>query len=889
MRDTREPYDWRSDVRARLAGAGLRPEDEAQIVEEVGHHLEQQFAEMVPRIGRAAAREALLSQLQRNEFDDALAGRRRRATPSRARVWSSSSIMHDIRYGLRSLRRSPGTLVAGSTALALGIGLTTTMFSVIYGLLIKGLPYDEPSRIAVVKFIDPTRPGVDALVPLGDLTEYRARQRSFESLGGYAMATVNVSGGDRPDRVAAARVTTGVLGVTRVRPDLGRTLGEADFTVGAHPTAVLSHALWRDRFASDPGALGGMIQVDGRWHTIVGIMPPGFEFPATTRVWLPLPTDPAPSKATDPGVSLIGRLRPDVPYDNANAEFKELARQVAAARPAADSSLRIAVLPFVRASVNPRVYTLLYAMLGAVFLVLIVACANVANLLLDRAVNRSREIGIRTALGASRLAVMRQSLVESGILALIAACLGVVIAQLGITLFNRAVAQVPGPPFWMDIRLHPPVLAFVVAVAVGASLVSGLLPAIQASRLDVAAILKDESHGASSLRVGRLSRTIVVVQIAVSSAVLLASGFVTRTIVNLRNVDPRFETRGITTARVTLATQDTTQQRAFFEALDREVEKLPGGEGAYIGSGLPGTGWSWRPVSLDGETYRRDRDHQIVRTLSVTPGFFQTFGVHVLRGRAIGVGDRGTSDGVAVVSESFARRVLHGRDPLGARFRLSVAADAPWVTVVGVIPTLFSSTIEDPWPAEVLTSFWQQGGLASAALAYRGVENGSAAASLRKIVAAIDPEVPVYGVQSMSEVIAQPRLFFDVFATMFIVFGLVALALSAIGLYAVMTFSVSRRAREMGIRLALGATAGSVLGLILRQGARQTSIGMAIGFLAGLLLVRAIAAALFGVRPGDPLVLLAVAGVLGGSAAIACLVPARRATRVDPVVALRSE
>ena len=886
-------HNWRENVRARLVGANLTPEDQADMIEEIGEHLEQQFAELAPRIGAAAAREQLLAQLRdlrNDEFENAAAAKRRQTKPSRARVWSSTSLLRDVRQGARSLRRSPVTVIAGSAALALGIGLTATMFSIIYGLLIKGLPVDEPERVAIVKLIDPRQPGVDAPISLGDFAQYLSQQRSFETLAAYSPATVNVSGGDRADRVVAARVTAGVLGTPHVPPALGRLFSEADVAPAAPPTAILGHPLWRDRFASSPDVIGRTLRVNGRPHTIVGVMPPNYEFPYNTRLWLPIQENLA---AVAPGqgenVLLVGRLRAEATYDNANAEFTGLTHRLAAVRAAADSNLHIAVLPFVRASINPRVYTLLYGMLGAVFLVLLVACANVANLLLDRAANRTREIGIRAALGASRLAIMRQALVESSILAVVAAIAGIALAQLGIVLFNRAIAGSPLPVFWMDIRLHPAVLVFVIAVALVASLISGLAPAIQSARLDINAILKDESHAASSLRASRLSRTIVVAEIAVSSAILLASGFITRSIINLRDVDPGFRTSGILTARVTLTTNDTIRQRVFFETLERDLTTRSGSSGVYLGNGLPGSGWASRHLTLEGRVYPRDNDHPVVRTLAVSPGFFSTFGVRVTRGRGIASSDRSDAEQVAVVSQSFVRRHLPTADPIGKRIRIGSEPSAPWLTIVGVMPTLVATSFDDPWPPEVLTSFWQQRRFDTGAIAVGGSTDASNAATLQQTVASIDPEIPVYATESMDEVMRQPMRFFQIFATLFIVFGAAALVLSSIGLYAVMTFSVSRRVREMGIRLALGATAGAVIRMVFRQGAWQVAIGMTIGLLAGSALVRIARAALFQVQPNDPVVTILVAAVLGGTALVACLVPARRATRVDPVIALRTE
>jgi predicted permease len=888
-------HDWRAEVRARLADARLLPDDETEIVEEVAQHLEQQYAELAPRIGASAARERLLEQLRDRAFDDAATRRRRRARPSSTVAWGSPTMLREIRFAIRSLKRSPGMVGAGVAALALGIGLTTTMFSIIYGLLIKGLPYADADRIAVIYRVDARGRGEEELVPFGDFVRYRAEQRSFARFGGYEQGLVNVSGQDRPEQMNAVHVSAGVLAVPGVAPLLGRVFAAGDYAPNAPPTAIISFATWRDRFAGDTAAIGTALRVNRRPYTIIGVMPEGYEFPRSAQLWLPLQLDTAafaPGQGTP--LTIVGRLEPGVPYERANAELAVLSKRLVAM--GSDTTARRDLAqPFVRAMIPGRVYSLLYGMLGAVFLVLLVACANVANLLLDRATNRTREIGIRLALGASRMAVIRYSLVESSILALLAAVVGAGLAQLGITAFVRATANVgEAPPFWMDVRLHAPVLLFVLALAFVASLVSGVLPAIHSARLDINTILKDAAYAASSRRAGRSSRAIVVAQLALSSAMLLVAGFMTKSIAQLRTFDPRFRTAEVFTARVALAGSDTVAQRRLIEELERRLAAVPGMAGVYLGSGLPGSDWSGSALTVQGRQPARGRDRTVVRTLAVSPGFFATFGVPVLRGRAILPSDGLETPGVAVVSESFARRVFRDVDPIGKRIRLGEqSSNPPWLTIVGIVPSLYAANPTrasgDHFPPEVLTSFWQQRRMSSATVALRGPAAVANATTLRTSLAGLDPDLPISAAQSMADALNRPTWPVRVFGSMFVIFGTVSLVLAAIGLYAVMAFSVSRRVREMGIRMALGATAGDVVRLVCRQGLAQIVIGMSLGLLAGSALVRIARSMLFEVQPSDPSVFALVASVLGAAALLACLVPALRATRVDPLVALRSD
>lgn len=890
-------YDWRADVRARLASSGLHPQDEGDVIEEIAAHLEAQFAELAPKIGPTAARERLVAELHERGVDDAVAGRRRRARPSRAALWVSGSTRRDVRYALRALRRSPGMVAAAVSALALGIGLTTVMFSIIYGLLIKGLPFDDPAAIAMIYRADPSGRGEETLVPFSDFLRYRAEQRSFVAFGGYDQGTANISGGDRPERVSVARMTAGALDVTGVRPIIGRTFTPSDNAPNAPPTAVLGYSLWRERFAGDSAVTEKSVRVNGRPYTIIGVMPEGFEFPNLQRLWLAAQIDPAGVRPGEGApLTIVARLRKGVELETANAELRGLSRRLAI-EPADSAAVRTVALPFVRATVPTRVYALFYAMLGAVFLVLLVACANVANLLLDRAANRTREIGIRLALGASRVAVVRQSLVESGMLALLAAIVGAALAQVGIIAFNRALTELGTERvFWADIRLHVPVLLFVLAVALLASMVSGLLPAIHSARLDINTILKDESQAASSLRVGKLSRIIVVGEIALSSMMLLAAGFMTKSIVQLRAVDPRFNSAGVFTARVSVSSGDTLRQRRALEAIEHDLAALPGLDGAYLGNDFPGAGWRGDRVAIEGRVYARERDYPFTRWLAVSPGFFRAFGVAVIRGRPILSADRGASQHVAVVSEEFARRNFPGAEPIGRRIRIGQperGEPEDWLTIVGVMPTLYAGSVVSAggnhFPPEALIAFWQQRQSSTASIALRGPASVANATTVRRIVAAIDADAPVYAATTMDDVLYKPMWPVRVFGTLFVIFGVASLVLAAIGLYAVMAFSVSRRVREMGIRMALGATGGNVIRMICVQGATQIAIGMGIGLLAGTAMVRGVRMLLFEVEPSDPAVFALVIGVLAVTAFIACIIPAIRATRVDPLVALRTE
>jgi predicted permease len=530
-------------------------------------------------------------------------------------------------------------------------------------------------------------------------------------------------------------------------------------------------------------------------------------------------------------------------------------------------------------------------MLGAVFFVLLIACANVANLLLDRAAHKSKDVGIRSALGATRGAVIRQFLTEAFVLSALGAVFGTLLAWVGVDVFNRAIVD-SQPPFFIDIALHPPVLLFVAVVSLGATMFSGVIPAYQSSRADLNEVLKDETRGSSSLKIGKMSKALVVFEIALSCGLLVASGLMIKSVTKLKTMDPGFRTSEIFTARVGFpaAYTDTAMQKRFHEQLRERLLQIPGVRGASIMSGLPAVGGNGGNFTVDGVTYNEDRDVPDAAWNAVSPGFFETFEIRAVKGRLLNESDREAGLPVAVINQAFAERYFKDKDPIGGRLRLGGRASVqPWMTIVGIVPTVYSGDTEEPREPEFYVPLAQRH-QSFASMAVRTTGNPmSITQQVRQAVAALNPDIPIYFVYSMEEALARPTWFIRVFGTMFMIFGIIALFLASVGLYAVMSFAVSRRVREVGIRMALGAQSRDVVRMIFGQGAWQLGIGLLLGLALAYGVANLLTIILFDVQPRDPSIFGSVVLVLALAGMAACLVPARRATRVDPLTALRAD
>ena len=782
-------------------------------------------------------------------------------------------------------------MIVATLALGIGIGLSATMWSIIYGALIKGLPYEGAERFVVVTRTNPARGPRNRMdVTVHDFYDYAAQQKSFEAFGGNTCGTINVSGTEKAERFDGCWMTASALEMPQVRPILGRLIQPGEDRAGGERVAVLGYSMWQGRFGGARDIVGKVIRANGQPYTVIGVMPEGFLWPNNSKIWLPYQVDPLATKRGEgQQLEVVARLKPGVSVAAANVELNGIAKRIETEHKDTNEGIRANVQPFVEAFIGPEPTRLLYTMLGAVGFVLLIACANVANLLLDRAAHRTKEIGIRTALGASRFAVVRQFLAEALILSTMGAVLGAAIAQFGITAFNRSIADTQ-PPFFIDIRLHPAVLIFIAGVAMLASLFSGFLPAFQSARADINEILKDESRGASSLHIGKLSRALVVFEIALSCGLLVAAGLMTKSVTKLRNIDPGFDTRNVFTARVgfPVGSADSVKQRQFFEQLPERLAAIPGAQFASVSSGLPGVNMGGRNIIPEGKTYQREQDRPTVRTLSVSPGFFQTFGLRVRQGREFTTADRRESAPVAIVNQKFVETHLRGKDPIGARCRFPDGADSlQWRTIVGVMPNVYSGENEHPWAEVVFTPFAQgQTQFASMAVHTAGAPM-AITSQVRETIASLDADLPIYWVYSMQEALERPTWFVRVFGTMFMIFGVIALFLAGIGLYAVMAFSVSRRTREVGIRMALGANSGDVVRLIFGQGMLQLGIGLAAGLLMAAGVSQLLSIILFDVQPRDPTIFGGVVAVLATAGLLACYLPARRATGVDPLVALR--
>jgi putative ABC transport system permease protein len=809
------------------------------------------------------------------------------------------TLLQDFRFGGRLLLRNPGHSLAAVLALALGIGLATAMFSIVYGAMMRGLPVPEAERILHIENANPSRDQPSLEIFLHDFLDIRDRQKSYEHLAGYYEGTLNLSGdGGQPERFNGLFVSANGFDLLKVQPELGRGFLRGEDSPQAEPVAVISHGVWRSRYQGDPKVLGKAVRINGQPGTIVGVMPQGFAFPEETEVWTPLRLDPMRTeRGQGETLEVMGRLGDGVTFEAARAEMVSLAKALAAAHPKTNAGREAVVKPWMEEALGEETARLLWTMLAACLFVLLIACTNVASLMAARASRRTREIAIRSSLGANRRTIVSQLLTETLLLSVLGAALGVVLAYWGVKVFNAAIAGT-NPPFWIRIAVDAPSLIFTLGVTLLATVFAGLLPALQASRTDVGEVLKDEGRGSSSLRLGRLSRVVVIGEVAFSCVLLIAAGLMVRSVVEVRNLDLGFDPANLFTARIALFESVYPKEAdrvRFFQDLIQRLEAQPAVASVAATTNLPGGGsglWEYR---VEGRVYPEERDKPQARLAMVSPEFFNVYGAKALAGRSFGAEDNAGSLPVAVVNKTFATKVWPGEDPIGKRIRLEEEAgetNPPWRTVVGVVPDLQMAGIgpEQESPEGFYLPLAQRcPGFVSLVARSRAGNPLALTSVVRQQIAVLDRDLPIYFVFSMEEILARSRFFPNLFGVLFAIFGVAALVLASVGIYGVIAFSVDQRTQEIGIRMALGAERRNVLRMILRQGMRQLLFGLGAGLLAAVFFSKLLASFLIGVQPRDPATFTLVSLVLATVAFIACWIPAQRAMRTDPLVAIRYE
>ncbi len=808
-----------------------------------------------------------------------------------------AQLLTDVRSGLRMLVKYPTLSIVAILTLGLGIGLSTTVYCVVNGGLFKGLPFPDASRIVAVVNTRPAQNQPQQPISVQDLVIWKERQTSFEKFGPYFFAAMNLSAEEgRPERYSGGLLTVAAFETLGVPPILGRGFREGDDRPGAEPVILLGHDLWRDRYASAPDIVGKAIRVSGIQRTVVGIMPEKFGFPLNQVLWAPLVIDSnAQPRGQGPNYQVIARLKPGVSIEQAKVQAATIAGQLENEFPESNRGVGADVIPYARTILGPEIYALLYTMLGAGIGVLLIACVNVSNLLVARASLRRREVAVRMALGAGGRRVVRQHLTEVLVLATAGGIIGVVLSIFGMRWFTQALSVSP-PPFWITFELDYRVMLFVIGIIVLASLVAGTLPAMHAARVSAASALKDDTRSSTSSKLGRFSSGLVIAELAVSCGLLIAAGLMIKSVVQLKNLPMPFAIENILTARVDLPKEgypDIPASIRFFEQLLPKLQAVPGVEAATLSDGLPAAGNGTIPVQIEGKAYPQDSDYPLAREGIVTAGYFDTFQTKVLSGREFTPLDTATSQPVAVVNQSFARTHFPNLDPVGHQMRrIRPNSKEPWLTIVGVVPDLIMEGIgnNNSSPVGYYIPIPQSDVANGVRIAIRTRGDAATLTPLvRSAVASLDPDLAIYEVSTLRRVINRQTLFYTVFGTFFMTFGICALFLAAAGLYGVMSFAVTQRTREMGVRSALGAQGAQLILLVMRKSMVQLALGLVLGLVIGLLASGALQPVLYHVNPRDAAVFVGVVITLALAGVVATFLPARRVTKIDPVLALSSE
>ena len=795
------------------------------------------------------------------------------------------------------LVKYPMLSIVAILTLGLGVGLSTTVFSIVNGGLFKGLPFPHADRIVAVVGTNPSENQPRQPISVQDLVIWKARQTSFEQFGEYWGTPMNLSTEERrPERFSGGLLTVAAFEALGVQPILGRGFQDGDDRVGTEPIVLLGYNLWRDKFDSSPDVIGRTIRVSGVPRTVIGVMPEKFAFPLREALWTPLVLEPnAKKRGEEPFYQVIARLKPDVDIGQAKVQAAAIAAQIEKDFPETNRGRSADVVPYTQTLLGPEIHALLYTMLGAGIGVLLIACVNVSNLLVARASLRRREVAVRMALGAGRYRVVRQHLTEVLVLATAGGTIGTGLSVLGVRWFVQALSADP-PPFWITFDLDYRVLLFVMGVIVSASILAGTLPALHAARVSAGSALKDDTRSATSARLGRFSSGLVIAELAVSCGLLIAAGLMIKSVVQLKTVPMPFAIENILTARVDLPGTDypdVASSIRFFEQLLPRLQAVPGIEAATLSDGLPAAGNGTIPVQIEGKAYSQQSDYPLAREGIVTAGYFDTFQAKILSGREFTTADTAKSQPVAIVNQSFARAHFPNIDPVGHQMRrIKPSANEPWLTIVGVVPDLIMEGIgrNNASPVGYYIPIPQSDVANGVRIALRTRGEAATLTSLvRSAVASLDADLAIYEVSTLQRVIERQTLFYTIFGTFFMIFGFCALFLAAAGLYGVMSFAVTQRTREMGVRSALGAQGTQLIVLVMRKTVVQLGAGLVLGLALALLASDKLQPVLYHVNPRDAVVFSGVVVTLAAAALLASFLPARRVATIDPVTALAVE
>jgi putative ABC transport system permease protein len=802
------------------------------------------------------------------------------------------TLLQDLRYSVRTFLRKPGFTAVAVVTLALGIGANTAIFSVINAVLLRSLAFEEPERLVKVWANTDRYPKDKVQTSPPNFRDWSEQNHSFSNIAAYLEFAFNITGSGEPERVPGAAASAALFPTLGISPALGRAFTTDEDKPGNDNVVVLSHALWQRRFAGDPGVLGQTIAIDGNSVTIIGVMPEGFRYPSKeTEVWIPLALDPQSTARMSFFLDVIARLKPGVSLDEAQADMSTVSARLEQQYPKTNTGWGVNLVPLHEEMVG-EIRPILLILMGVVGFVLLIACANVVNLLLVRAVSRQREIAIRSALGASRRRIVRQLLTESVTLSLAGGALGLFIAAWGVDLLLALSLETI--PRAEEVGLDISVLAFTFGVSVLTGIVFGVAPALQGSRLDLTTSLKESGRGATGSR-HRLRSALIVAEIAIALVLLTGGGLLLKSFIRLQQVNPGFDARDVILAEVALPTgkyKDEAQWRSFYEqALDR-IAALPAIESAGATSSIPLRGHDNRQLFyIEGRPSGGPQDYTGASYRVITPGYFRALSIPVLQGRDFTSQDRDHTQGVVIINAAYQRRFFPGEDPLGKRLKMGRGPDSgsPYLTVIGVVADIKHTGLNKEAAPEMYLSYLQSPEFLMT-LAVKSFEQKEAVlAAIRGELAAIDPDQPLSKValfeQLLSDSVASQR-----FNTLLLgLFAALALALATVGIYGVMSYSAAQRTQEIGIRIALGAQSKDILKLIVGQGLALMVAGVVVGLAASFALTRLLESFLFGISATDAVTFAAVSLLLSAVTLLACYIPARRATKVDPMVALRYE